>query len=317
MNRFFPLVAGLAVLPSASPACDLCAIYSATHAQGLSDSGWSVSLASQFTHFATLRRDGERVPDEFGQRLDSAITQFVARCSFADRFSIQLNVPVISRTFRRPAGLETDRGHERGLGDASVLGQFEVLRRDTEHITVVWDLIGGVKFPTGNTTRLGEESLETDAVEGAPESGVHGHDLTLGTGSTDAILGTNLYLRHGRAFATGFVQYTIRQRGDFNYEFANDLTWEAAPGAYLLLGHVHTLALQGVVSGERKANDRSGETLASDTGITSIFLGPRLTYTYGTKLSAGLGADFPVRVKNTALQLTPDYRLRANVTWNF
>ena len=255
--------------------------------------------------------------DNFGQRLDSSITQFVARYGFADRFSLQLNVPMISRTFRRPEGFEIDHGREGGLGDISVLGRIEVLRHETERLTFVCDLIGGVKLPTGNTTRLGEEALEADDEEGAPASGVHGHDLTLGTGSTDAILGTNVYVRHGRAFATGFVQYTIRQRGDYDYEFANDLTWEAAPGAYLFLGHVHTLALQGVISGERKANDRSGEILADDTGITSVFLGPRLSYTSTEKFSTGLGADFPVQIKNTALQLTPDYRLRANVTWNF
>lgn len=338
MKRLPLLAATIALWPAASPACDLCAVYSATHAQGLSASGWSVSLASQFTHFATLRRDGERVPDEFGQRLDSSITQFVARYGFAGRFSAQLNVPLISRTFRRPDGMEIDQDRERGLGDVSVLGRFEILRRDTERLTVIWDVMGGVKLPTGSTTRLREETLEAPeeaALIGAlsltpghvtprhgdhehgPASGVHGHDLTLGTGATDGILGTNLYLRHGRMFATGFAQYTLRQRGDYDYEFANDFTWELAPGAYLLLGHIHTVALQAALSGERKANDRFGATLADDTGITSVFLGPRVSYTYGLNLSAGVGADFPLRIENTALQLTPDYRLRANVTWTF
>lgn len=340
MKRFSLIAVGLAVMPLASSACDLCAVYSATHAQGLSVSGWSVGLASQFTHFATLRRDGERVADEVGQRLDSSITQVVARYGVTERFSVQANLPIISRSFRRPDGFAIDTGHERGIGDASVLGRMEIVHRDTERLTVICDVMAGVKLPTGRTTRLQEESLEMPAAAAlvsalsstpgriqlqhagghhaeAPESGVHGHDLTLGTGSTDAIVGTNLYLRRGRVFATGFVQYTFRQRGDYDYRFANDLTWEAAPGAYLYLGHVHTLALQAAFSGERKANDDFGGELADDTGITSVFVGPRLSYTYAMRLGAGVGADFPTHMKNTALQLTPDYRLRANVTWNF
>jgi len=72
-----------------------------------------------------------------------------------------------------------------------------------------------------------------------------------------------------------------------------------------------------VLSGEHKGTDTFQGSSADDTGITSIYVGPRLTYTQTTRLSAALGADFPIRMDNTALQLTPDYRLRVNFTWNF
>src|SRR5205823_6450459 len=46
--------------------------------------------------------------------------------------------------------------------------------------------LAGLKFPTGDSSRLKEEFHEVE-IPGAPESGIHGHDLTLGTGSYDGI----------------------------------------------------------------------------------------------------------------------------------
>ncbi|HEY8650644.1 MAG TPA: hypothetical protein VIL70_06985 [Chthoniobacterales bacterium] len=51
--------------------------------------------------------------------------------------------------------------------------------------------------------------------------------------------------------------------------------------------------------------------MAEDTGITSVFLGPRLAASVG-KLSGELAAELPISIDNTALQVVPDYRLRAS-----
>jgi hypothetical protein len=316
---------------SAAIACDLCAVYSATHAQTPTGPGWSVSTAAQFTHFGTLRLDGDRVADPADQSLDSTITQVVVRRGLTERLSLQLNVPYIVRSYRRPEGVTIDRDRVRGLGDVSLVGRGELVRRDTLNYTCIWDVMAGVKFGTGNTDRITEELSEDheeasrfqplhaghDHGTPAPPSGIHGHDLTLGTGSTDVILGTNFYLSHARLYATASLQYARRSRGDYDYRFGNDVSWELAPGAYLMLGHPHTLGLQLVAFGEHKALDRLGQTPADDTGITSIYLGPRISYTHASNLSAALGVDLSVKMENTALQLTPDYRVRANVTWNF
>jgi hypothetical protein len=84
-----------------------------------------------------------------------------------------------------------------------------------------------------------------------------------------------------------------------------------------VLGHPHTLALQCVVAGERKAQDDLAGEPAEDTGLSSIYVGPRLAYTHGERLAASLGVEFPRRMHTTALQLTADYRVRGNVSWSF
>ena len=71
-------------------------------------------------------------------------------------------------------------------------------------------------------------------IPGAPESAIHGHDLTLGTGSYDGIFGAQASLRYKNFFAEANGQFTLRGDGAHDYHFANDVTWNAGPGYYLV-----------------------------------------------------------------------------------
>jgi hypothetical protein len=175
--------------------------------------------------------------------------------------------------------------------------------------------MGGVKFPTGNTDRLKEEFDEVET-PGAPESGIHGHDLTLGTGSFDGILGGQISLRYLRFFFAADTQFTWRSEGAHQYHFANDIPWSGGPGFYAVRNERALLGFQVAVSGEHKGLDRFRGKPAADTGITSVFLGPRVIAAIG-RLSGEIGAELPVSIDNTALQVVPDYRLRASVTVRF
>ena len=314
------LLACLLVLLSTSAqssACDLCAVYRSLEAKS-DNPGFNVGIFEQFTHFGTMQQDGHKVDNPANQSLDSAITQFIVGYQFNDRFGIQLNTPYINRSFRRPTPTGTiDSGTESGLGDISLLGHYRVLQHTTEDTIFAWDLLAGVKFPTGSSDRIKEELSEMDPDPGVPASGIHGHDLALGSGSYDGIVGTALFASWQRLFVSGALQYNIRSRGDFDYRYANDLAWHVKPGGYLWLSHQGSLGLQLAVSGENKGKDDLAGVTAEDTGMVSVFAGPELSFTWKEKLSAELGAEFPLVNDNTALQLVPDYRVKAAVTWRF
>jgi hypothetical protein len=323
MNRIVAILVCCLLLPSAEPlfACDLCAIYRSMEAKSTRP-GFNLGVFEQFTHFGTLQQDGQSVANPAGQSLDSTITQFVLGYQLNDRFGVQLNIPYIHRSFRRPtfpdgATLAIENGNEEGLGDISLLGHYRAWQYFSEDTILAWDLIGGVKFPTGSSDRLKEELAEMDVPEGLPASGIHGHDLALGSGSYDGIVGTALFARWQRALLTSGMQYTIRSRGDIDYRYANDLNWYVKPGCYLWLSQHGTLGLQLVLSGEDKGKDDLAGTVADDTGMTSVFIGPELSFTWKEYLSAELGAEFPVVNDNTAFQLVPDYRVKAALTWRF
>ncbi len=313
--KLFSMVVALAVswvLPLG--ACDFCAVYSAQQAHGELGKGFFAGLTEQFTRMGTLQLEGQKVPNEVGQYLDSSISQALAGYNFSERIGLQFNLPVIYRAFKRPEGFGIQRGTVFGIGDVVLLGHGQLYRRDTEPWTISWAALGGVKFPTGSTSRLKEELEEVPSV---PPSGIHGHDLTLGSGSFDGILGTGAFTRWRRSFVTAAVQYAIRSEGDFEYQFANDVAWWGGPGAYLLLKHNHTVALQLSVSGETKGRDTFQGAKVDDTGITSVFLGPKILWTWSDRLGVEVGVDIPVSIDNTGFQAVPDYRVRGALTWHF
>jgi hypothetical protein len=117
------------------------------------------------------------------------------------------------------------------------------------------NLLGGLKLPSGNPDFLGEELEPVGApagpgvpLRGVPQhstpggdddhddppgrrlfGGIHGHDLALGSGSVDGILGASTYASYDRFFMTAVVQYAVRREGAFDYRYANDLTWFGCP----------------------------------------------------------------------------------------
>jgi hypothetical protein len=293
------------------------------------------ALAEQFTSFGTLQQDGHEVPNPTGQYLDSSITQLVAGYGITKRFALQLNIPLIYRSFARPEGFEIDRGTESGLGDISLLGRFVAFHfgSSPDRALIVSDsksqqsdvmpqdfscsvvALAGIKFPTGDSSRIKEEFHEVE-VPGAPESGIHGHDLTLGTGSYDGIFGGDASMRFKEWFFQAGLQFTLRGDGLHQYDFANDLSWSGGPGYYLVRKKDAVVGVQFVISGEHKDVDRFMGEPADDTGITSVFLGPRIIASV-KNIGAELEVDLPVLIDNTAFQAVPDYRIRGGVAIHF
>ena len=158
-------------------------------------------------------------------------------------------------------------------------------------------------------------------VPGAPalpeEGGLHGHDLALGSGSVDGIVGGQIFWSWGRLFTTAAIQYAVRTTGSFDYHFANDLTWLGGPGWFVLLGHDYSLGLQALLAGETKGNDSQAGVQAHDTAITALYAGPAISVTWRASLGAELAVDLPAIQHNTGLQLLPDARVRGGFTWHF
>ncbi|MFL6527869.1 MAG: hypothetical protein ACJ8IQ_07220 [Chthoniobacterales bacterium] len=341
MLKWISIFFAAATLCATARACDLCGCYTpqlettVTSDGGMPMSGAYGAVAEQFTYFNTVQLDGHEVANPTDQYLASSITELVAGYSFTPRLALQVNVPLIYRSFRRPEGFTIDRGTESGLGDVSLLGKFVLFHtqrggarslvfdepknpRMEEHepdFTASAVAIAGAKFPTGDTSRLKEEFNEVE-VPGAPESGIHGHDLTLGSGSYDGIFGAQTSLRYRSFFFQADAQFALRGDGAHQYHFANDLSWSGGPGYYFVRKPDAIVGLQFVISGEQKDTDRFRGEPAEDTGITAVFVGPRVVASIG-KWTGELSAEFPVSVENTALQVVPDYRLRASIGLRF
>ena len=307
------VVAALVGVAAPASGCDLCSVYAALEARE-SSPGLYAALFEQYTDFGTLRLDGDQVANDDRQSLRSSLTQVVVGYQLNRRFGIQANLPLIDRSFRRPEGETIERGSVSGLGDATVLAHYRAVESYVGDTTVVWSFLGGVKLPTGDSARLAEEAAEDDQGEA---SGVHGHDLALGSGSVDGLVGTSGFFRWRRWLLNVEAQYALRRHGDHDYRYADDLIWSVAPGYFVFLDEGRSLSLTLAVSGERKGEDRFAGAAAEDTAIRAVYAGPALAYASGQRLYAQLAVDLPVEQHNSALQIVPDWRLCCGLTWRW
>jgi opacity protein-like surface antigen len=314
-RRSLALSLSLALAAAPAMACDLCAVYSAQLAQGQGGTGWYAGISEQYSVYDELRSGRRQLQEDGGQYLRSSNTQLLLGFGIDERWSLQLNLPYLQRDFKR---LEhdgsVDRGSATGIGDMTLLAQYLAWRHDAEDRSFVWRLLGGVKLPTGDSNRLGEELDEEHGAaakhEGAIPSGVHGHDLALGSGSTDLLLGSSMHGRNGRWTYIGEIQYALRRQGDFDYQIGNDLQWSVAAGRYLVLDDEHSWALQLVLTGEHKHHDELAGERLDDTRQRTLAIGPQVAATFGSRYALEARIELPLEQDVSAIQISQGWRLR-------
>lgn len=337
------LAAVIFAAPSAR-ACDVCAVYTATQMRE-ARTGLLVGLAEQGTRYETKLPDPDGGSSDKGERLNSFITQILVGYDFHPKFGVQVNVPIIARDYHRLRnrrlvddqirdGVLT-KGEISGFGDVALLGLWRPWTYVDEHRLVRFTLLGGLKMPSGDPSKLSEEkklrrASEASArgagrvasahhiPEGSP-SGINGHDLALGSGSIDGIVGGAAFASWDRIFLSASVQHAIRSEGAYRYQYGDETNWFIGLGGYVLLDHAYTLTLQLQTSGKYQGTDTLESTsTAADGGSTATtwaFVGPGMSFTYGTALGFELAGDLPVERPKEGL--IPEYRVRSGMTWRF
>jgi hypothetical protein len=349
---------GVLLFSQAAQACDVCALYSAVQVESPIQSSFRLSLAEQFTALDRIQTDGHYTENTYNQFLKSSVSQVSGQYDVSNSTSLQLVVPVVSRTWRRIEDEKVQRGSDAGIGDITLLAHYVPVNYANGDLLARLRMFGGVELPTGDAHYLGEESApghhgdeedshgEEDESSGDSDShgdshgemehhsiahkhngvvhgpqaanAIHGHDITLGSGSWDFPLGVGLYTQWKSFIWQTDAQYTIRTEGAFDYTFANDWTWATAVGHYLYLEDDAQVALRARLSGQYKGYDtgKGGERY-DDTAFNGTFLGPEVTALAAHRWQAVLGYDLPINVHNSDTQITPSYRIRAALTYRF
>lgn len=280
-------------------------------------------VAHLFTHYES-NVNPTFASDQPGQHLDSNIAQAYLSYSLANEASVQLNLPLIHRRYRRLEDGESVEGTESGVGDITALLKLVPVRNHEAESALLWELFGGLKLPTGDTNRLREESDAAHADEerilrhgGADGSLIGGSDLALGSGSTDLIFGTAVFAQQGRYFASGSVQYGLRREGDYGYQYGDDLFWSLAAGRYLVLEDERSLALKAAFSGDHKREDSIHGDSVEGSREDNVYVGPELEYSLASRWHFDIGVDLPILNESAATQAVPQLRIRGSLAYRF
>ncbi len=328
--RIPPALILAALCAQSSFALDFNAVYPRTPAQP-NGTGFYAGLAAQGTYFNDTEVNGHppRNPNRSLLPLDrQSITTITSEpflgYNFCSHFGLQLDLPVIYRdsVVIGPGSVLrefTERSTtDYGMGDIRLLANIGLIQMNSPDYAIQWNFTAGIKFPTGDSSQLSKTTTQTTGITSA--------DLALGSGSYDGLAGTDLLLRRRNLFLTLESEYAVRSEGAFEYQFANDVSWSAGPGIYLLDKDDCSLSFQLLASGDWKDKDRSGTFEGQPLGAkfdvpstseTSVFLGPQLNFTWRDDITAQFGADVPVAIYTSGVQEVPTFRLYAAVTMRF
>ena len=163
-SRFFAalgvsVVSSFVLIEQAS-ACDLCAIHQAIQIEKEVPRDFKLTVAEQYTDYDQLQFEGSEVDNPGNQSFDSFITQVGLNYGITEKLGVQLSLPFIYRSYDRIEGGEKEDGSVSGLGDISVIGNYTPVVYEEGDVTAIWRVSAGVKLPTGDAHRLGEEAAE-------------------------------------------------------------------------------------------------------------------------------------------------------------
>lgn len=301
------------LLASRLVACDFCVCEMPDMGLG-NHTGWRVSVSEQFTHFGTLQQDGHAIANPAGESLDSSITQFVIGYDFAHALGVQVNVPLVVRSFQRWHNGVLEKGSESGVGDVSFLAHWAPIHIQRSDFLATARFFAGLSLPSGDSSRVLEEAAESGEEEGegaTVPSGIHGHDLSLGSGGVNGIFGVDARVQWKRLFLTAGIETVVHTKGAHGYTFADEMNFHGGLGAFLVDGENLNIALSAECTGSAKGEDVFQGVRASDTAWTVVYLGPQVSANWAKRYHAEVGVQFPVLRENSGVQIVPDYRVSA------
>lgn len=276
-------------------------------------------LVEQFTDYSTLRNVPAGVSTN--QYEYSSISQIILGYQINPDLNVQLNLPYIYRYYQiaNLANTGLINGQVNGLGDIRFVVNYIAYHQETADSDFSWRVSGGIKLPTGDDHLLAQEDPSAAPSDlNGPAAAVGGHDLALGSGSTDGIVATGITYNWQRFLFSADVDYTIRGTGYAGYRYSNELGWSGGPGYRLWQDAEHSLALQFNASGEYKAADTVQGNGTPDTFVSVVELGPNVIFDWHKVLTAHFQLEVPVMLHyDSGFQAIPTFRLKAGVSFSF
>lgn len=294
----------LFVSPFTAFACDYCSIYTQLEARHLNRNTLNLGATINLLGYSKTRLDGNSYQPGANQNHKISVVELEAAYDFNDRFSLQLDVPFIFQDHKRLVDDAFESASDEGIGDVALYGFLTAVDSNKEDTTFLLQFVTGVKGPTGSTDSLSEVP---DAH--LKNTGIYGSDLTLGTGSFDVPFALLVKGSIHRVTLGGELQYDLRTKGDFGYQYANDFRWDGWIGHLFTLEGDTTLEPRIHLNGLVKDHDSRYGNDILDSGQSFMNIGPQMVVHFGKQFDLSVEVDAPVSYDNDGLQSVVDHRV--------
>jgi hypothetical protein len=314
MRKLCCLAAMLAAPLSAAASCGsaFCTVNTSWDAHGAwRDPGWSLDL-----RYESIRQDQPRHGTrdvgvgEIPRHHDEVLTRnrnllAAVDYTFNDDWGLNVLVPMVDR---RHEHIHNHMGVQlRESWDFTELGDVRVMARrrlgTTENAAASSIATTGINF--GLKLPTGRIDVKNDEGELAERS------LQPGSGTTDAVLGgyysQHLPLRSLSWFGQALAQLPLDSKDE--YRPGNRLSLDA--GVRYEAGDRLGLLLQ--LNMLLKGRDHGAEAEPEDTGGTSVFLSPGVSYAFTRSLQAYGFVQLPLYQRVNGVQLVPDYAVAVGI----
>lgn len=301
-------------LSAASCGSAFCTVNTDWNVQGVfAEPGGRVELRYEYLRQDQLRAGSRKLsPGEVRQHHDEQYTENQALFgsfdyNFGD-WGLSLIVPVVQREHEHihnhHGAALIESWDFRGVGDTRVAGrrQWQLLSDDAEK-SQTFGLLGGLKLPTGSTTRANDDG---DVAE---------RSLQPGTGTTDAFVGAfyqaSWPLLGLSAFAQGVFGAALNPHDEFRpgNRFAMDagLRYDTTPEVALLLQ----------LNALWRGRDSGSQAEPEDSGGRYLFLSPGISWSIGRTVQLFALAQLPLYQHVNGVQLSANWGATAGIGWRF
>jgi hypothetical protein len=249
------------------------------------------------------------------QRTINRIHRLTGSFGLTDRLSLDLGLPVISRSHRHihnHHGTPIPQGWDfTGLGDLSVQTRYAFYKPEDNHRPTL-SAIGGAEFPTG------KDEVENDSGDHA-EPGI-----MPGSGSYDGVIGLASLqhfsvptLRGEFALLPLFASFTFKYNGEGHDDYRLGNQWSANVGTTYPLSS--WLGIMGQLNYLAKGHDNAGLTHeeVEKTGGEYVYVSPGIQFRLGSAWDWSSIVQIPVHQRVNEIQLTSDYNVITSLRYTF
>ncbi len=265
-------VSGVWAIHRDALACDLCALHpyseetgstSTAAATTLAQGAFSLGVTFEYRKWDELGHRNAHELHEEGRDIHNfdhdEFYHLAVSYGLTDDLEVGVTFPIAKKTFLRVEDGVVGQGDDaEGAGDLTVLGKYRCSRRIAD-----LSLVGGIKFPTGDTAQSGFDGkkLEPEEVPGA--------------GSFDYTVGAAIGKPIGRWSFGGDLLYTVKTEGAQGYEFGDVLRFDLSTGcAVRKPGQLPNARLTGEFNAQFLDKDKGRAGNIFDSGGQVFFVTP-------------------------------------------